>query len=149
MRAEDLTPDIYFGHRDAGMAIAVRRDRRRPRTRIGRAIRRLLGQWWVWCTLIIVAALSVITAMPATADETVWTFSAPAVEYVNEHGVEICLTLDTSTVDQVGELIHKLETLGDLTEQQAGEALYFSVLGICPIHMELLDAYAERSLVLA
>lgn len=146
MRAEDFTPDI-----DWGQPIS-RRDRRRPRTRIGRGIRRLLGQWWVWTTYIgavLGVAVYGLFAPTASADETVWTFSAPAVEYVTEHGVEICMTLDASTVDQVGELMHKLQTLGGLTAQQAGEALYFSALGICPIHMGLLDAYAERSLVIA
>lgn len=147
MRAEDFTPDVDWGHPAARV-----RDRRRPRTRFFRGIRRLLGQWWVWTTyigVILGVAVYGLFAPTASADDTVWTFSAPAVEYVTEHGVEICMTLDTATVDQVGELMHKLETLGDLTEQQAGEALYFSALGICPIHMGLLDAYAERSLVLA
>lgn len=146
MRAEDFTPDIPWGQPIA------RRDRRRPRTRIGRGIRRLLGQWWVWTTYIgaiMGAAVYGLFAPSASADETVWTFSAPAIKYVAEHGVEICTTLDTSSVDQVGELMHKLQWLGDLTEQQSGEALYFSALSICPIHMALLDAYAERSLVIA
>lgn len=141
MRAEDFTPDIYW---DAPIA---RRDRRRPRTRFGRAVRRLLGQWWIYTTYVgaIVGASLYFLAAPAAADEQVITFSAPAVKYVTQHGIEVCTTLDTSTPAQVGELLHKMHWLGGLTEQQADEALYFSVISICPIHLALLDAYIDTT----
>lgn len=138
-----MTPDISWG----SVAIA----RRRPRTGLGRsfrAARRLLGQWWVWMTYIgFITGLAVFgsCAPPATADEQVITFSAPAVKYVVDHGVEVCATLDTSTLAQVGELLHKMHWLGGLTEQQASEALYFSVVSICPIHLALLDAYIDTT----
>ncbi|MBX9919113.1 MAG: hypothetical protein K2Y33_04670 [Mycolicibacterium frederiksbergense] len=143
MRAEDMTPDISWG----SVAIA----RRRPRTSLGRAVRsawRLANKWWVWTTyigMILGFALFGSCAPPATADEQVITFSAPAVKYVTEHGVEVCATLDTSTPAQVGELLHKMHWLGGLTEQQASEALYFSVVSICPIHLALLDAYIDTT----
>ena len=139
------TPDNSWG------AVTARRHQpRRPLTRIGRAIRKLLGQWWVhtsYCGAILGVAVYGIFATPAYADDQVLTFSAPAVKYVAEHGVEVCTTLDEASAAQVGELLHKLEWLGGLTTQQAGEALYFSVLSICPIHFELLDAYASQGAV--
>jgi hypothetical protein len=140
MRPEDFTPDIHW-------TPIASRDRRRPRTRIGRAVRKLFGQWWIYTTYIgaIVGAALYFLAAPAAADEQVITFSAPAVKYVAEHGVEVCTTLDASTPAQVGELLHKMRWLGDLTDQQASEALYFSVISICPIHLALLDAYIDTT----
>lgn len=140
MRAEDFTPDIYWSP-------ITLLDRRRPRTHIGRALRKLFGQWWIYTAYIgaIVGAALYFLAAPAAADEQVITFSAPAVKYVAEHGVEVCTTLDTSAPEQVGELLHKMRWLGDLTDQQASEALYFSVISICPIHLALLDAYIDTT----
>lgn len=122
----------------------------RRRSRFGRAIGWLWSRWWVHTTYfgaILGVAVYGIFATPAYADDQVLTFSAPAVKYVVDHGVEVCTSLDESTPAQVGELRHKLQWLGGLTEQQAGEALYFSVLSICPIHFDLLDAYADLGAV--
>lgn len=145
------TPDVLWGSRADGTSMITRRDRRRPRTRIGRGIRRLLGQWWIHTTYIgaIIGTALYFLAPPAAADEQVLTFSAPAVKYAAEHAEDICLTLDTSSPAQVGELLHKLQFLGDLNYQQAGEAMYFSVVSVCPIHLQLLDDYASMPVVAA
>lgn len=89
-----MTPDIYWGN---GIRTS---QRRRPRTRIGRALRRIFTSWQLWtayCGAITGLAL-LGSCAPANADDEV--FSAPAKQYAAEHARQLCTDLVDATVQE-------------------------------------------------
>lgn len=142
-RRTQYTPDIRWA-----APTTEPQHRRRPRTRIGRIIQRLLGPWWLWTMYwgaLTGLALWASSCTPARADDGTIVFTAPAIQYAADHHDQLCTDLTGASVEKVDELLYMIVTGGHLSPRQAAEAAYFTALMYCPVNVPVLDAYANQS----
>lgn len=68
----------------------------------------------------------------------------PGQAYAEVNAVAVCLTIDTQpTVLGLIGVLQAVETVGHLTPGQAGEAVAWSVMWVCPIHQPLLREFVN------